>query len=302
MLAGRARFAALVDRLVVPVVAAPMFGVSGPELVIAACKAGVVGAFPTANAPSSAELDDWLTCIRHETAGAAPWAANLIVHRSNPRLASDLAAVCSHRPPIVITSVGSPAAVAGAIHEAGGLLLADVATVAQARKALAAGADGLVLLCAGAGGQTGWANPFAFVRAVRGWFDGPVVVAGGIADGWAVHAATVLGADLAYVGTRVLATTESRASEAWKEHVAAAELDEVVLTTAITGLPTNVLAGSFEEAALRATVDERAPSPEPGRAVRAHVAGHGVSTITDVVPVAKVVLRLADEFAVTRAR
>jgi nitronate monooxygenase len=207
--------AALKGRLTLPLIAAPMFLVSGPALVIAACRAGVIGSFPTANCRTVAELDAWLAEIKEATAGAAPFCPNLIVHRSNPRVADDLAAVLRARPELVITSVGSPEPVLKPLKDAGCLVLADVASVRHAEKAVAAGADGLVLLTAGAGGQTGWVNPFAFVRAVRRFWDGIVVMAGGMADGRAVAAAELLGCDLAYMGTKFIATRESLAKPAY---------------------------------------------------------------------------------------
>src|SRR6187401_1221179 len=224
----------LKNRLRLPLIAAPMFLVSGPALVKAACNAGVIGSFPTANCRTLSELDRWLAEIKAETAGAAPFCPNLIVHRSNPRLADDLAAVLRARPEMVITSVGSPEPVMGPLKDAGCLVLADVASVRHAEKAVAAGVDGLVLLTAGAGGQTGWANPFAFVRAVRQFYRGPVVLAGGISDGHALRAAITLGADLAYMGTRFIATEESMASGKHKDMLVASELDDVVLTSAFT--------------------------------------------------------------------
>ena len=166
-----------------------MFLVSGPELVIAACRSGIIGSFPTANCRTLDELDAWLGRIVGETKGAAPFAPNLIVHKSNNRLMDDAALVAEHRAPMVIASVGSPAPIMETIHEYGGLVFADIASMRHAEKAIATGVDGLILLMAGAGGQTGWANPFAFVRAVRAIFDGPVVLAGGVSDGVALKAA-----------------------------------------------------------------------------------------------------------------
>src|SRR5579864_1508458 len=193
----------LTARLRLPLIAAPMFLVSGPELVVAACTAGVIGAFPTVNCRSADELDAWLGGIGRriraaEDAGGAaiaPWCANLIVHRSNPRLAEDLRTLLAHAPEVVITSVGSPAPVIAPLHDAGALVLSDVASIRHAERAIASGADGLVLLTAGAGGQTGWLNPLAFVRAVRQFFAGPLVLAGGISDGHALFAARVMGCD-----------------------------------------------------------------------------------------------------------
>ena len=254
-------------RLRLPLVAAPMFGVSGVDLVVAACRNGVVGAFPTVNARSTAVLDQWLTEIaarllaEPEQAApeqaapehaapehAAPFCPNLIMR--SPRMADDLACLVRHRVEMVITSVGSPAPAVAALHDIGCLVLADVATLGHARKAIAAGADGLVLLAAGAGGQTGWMNPMAFVRALRAEFDGPLVLAGGISDGVALRAAQVLGCDLAYMGTRFIATRESLADDAYRDLLVQASLDDVLLTKAFTGLPTNMLVQSIRRAGL----------------------------------------------------
>lgn len=245
-------------RLTLPLIAAPMFLVSGVELVVAACRNGVIGAFPTVNCRSIEELNGWLSTIeerllRHESETGqhpAPICPNLIVHRSNARLDEDLAVVLRHRPEIVITSVGSPAPVLKPLHDAGALVLADVATIRHAERAVEAGADGLVLLTAGAGGQTGWLNPFAFVRAVRAFFDGVIVLAGGIADGYALRAAEVLGCDLAYMGTRFIATRESMADERYKQMLVESSADDVLLTTAFTGLQTNMLRPSIVAAGL----------------------------------------------------
>src|SRR6185503_2397335 len=238
------------SRLTLPLIAAPMFLVSGPALVIAACRAGVIGAFPTANCRAVAELDAWLAEIKSETAGAAPICPNLIVHRSNLRVPDDLAVVLRHKVEMVITSVGSPEPVLKPLKDAGCLVLADVASVRHAEKAVAAGVDGLVLLTAGAGGQTGWVNPFAFVRAVRRFWDGIVVMAGGMADGQAIAAAELLGCDLAYMGTKFIATRESLAKPAYKEMLVDARLDDVKLTRAFTGLETNMLRPSIAAAGL----------------------------------------------------
>ncbi len=239
-------------RLRLPLIAAPMLAVSGVELVVAACRNGVIGAFPTANARSTAQLDQWLSEIHQRLFAApeeaAPCCPNLIMR--SPRLAEDLACLLAHRVELVITSVGSPAPVVPALHGIGCLVLADVATLEHARKAIAAGADGLVLLSAGAGGQTGWLNPFAFVRALRAEYDGPLVLAGGISDGVALRAAGVLGADLAYMGTRFVASHESLAADAYKQMLVDSSADDVLLTKAFTGLATSMLLPSIRRAGL----------------------------------------------------
>jgi nitronate monooxygenase len=238
----------IVSRLRLPLIAAPMLHVSGPELVIAACKAGVIGAFPTKNARNVEELDGWIGRIAAETRGAAPWCPNLIMR--DKRLAEDLAVVARHKCEVAITSVGAPAAAVPALHDIGCLVLADIATLKHAERAIAAGADGLILLTAGAGGQTGWLNPFAFVRAVRSMFDGPIVLAGGISDGRALKAAEVLGADLAYMGTKFIATRESMASDTYREMLVKSSMDDILLTSSFTGLPANMLEPSIVAAGL----------------------------------------------------
>src|SRR5215472_7462735 len=239
----------IASRLTLPLIAAPMLRVSGPDLVVAACNAGVIGAFPTKNARTADDLDLWLSNIRGRLhPDAAPFCPNLIMR--DTRLAEDLAIVARHGVEVVITSVGSPAPAVAALHDAGALVLADVATLRHAERAIAAGADGLILLTAGAGGQTGWLNPFAFVRAVRAMFDGVVVLAGGVSDGRALAAARLLGCDLAYMGTRFIATRESLAPEAYRSMLVEASMDDVLLTSSFTGLPANMLAPSIEAAGL----------------------------------------------------
>jgi nitronate monooxygenase len=306
--------ASLRSRLRLPLIAAPMFLVSGPALVTAACRAGAIGSFPTANCRTVDELERWLAEIKAATRDAAPFCPNLIVHRSNPRLAEDLAAVLRARPELVITSVGSPEPVLKPIKDAGCLVLADVASVRHAEKAVAAGVDGLVLLTAGAGGQTGWVNPFAFVRAVRRFWDGIVVMAGGMADGRAIAAAELLGCDLAYMGTKFIATRESLAKDAYKEMLVRSRLDDVLLTRAFTGLETNMLRPSIVAAGLdpdalpaRGAIDisrdinaaER-ERPESTRWKDIWSAGHAVSGVADVPSVADLVERTVAEYESAR--
>ena len=297
-------FPALRDRLRLPLIAAPMFRVSGVDLVVAACQAGVIGAFPTANCRTAEELDAWLTAIRSARV-AAPWCANLIVHRSNPRLGDDLAVLLRHRPEIVITSVGSPAEVVAPLHDAGALVFADVASIRHAERAIEAGADGLVLLTAGAGGQTGWLNPFAFTRAVRRFFDGPLVLAGGIGDGQALAAALALGCDLGYMGTRFIATAESMAQPDYKQMLVDSSADDVLLTRAFTGLQTNMLRPSIvaagldpdalpERGGIDVAKDLAAGMPRRWRDIWS--AGHSVSSVTAVMSVAALVDTVAAEF------
>ncbi|WP_462183772.1 NAD(P)H-dependent flavin oxidoreductase [Frankia sp. AgKG'84/4] len=241
------------DGLALPLIAAPMTTVSTPALVAAACAAGLVGAFPTSNCRSTTELADWLDEIEATVAAAAgpgaasrpgPVAANLIVHRSNTRLDEDLDTLVRRGVRLVITSVGTPVPVIGPLHRAGVRVFADVASLKHAEKAAAAGADGLVLLAAGAGGHTGWANPFAFARAVRRFHDGPLVLAGGISDGTALWSAITLGYDLGYMGTRFIATAESGATDAWRRAVVDATLDDITLGTAPNGVTVSLLPGA----------------------------------------------------------
>ena len=300
-----------------------MFLVSGVDLVAAACRNGVIGAFPTVNCRSPEQLDFWLGDIEarlqrhsdHSGAPSAPVCPNLIVHRSNARLQQDLQVLLRHRPEIVITSVGSPAPVLAPLHDAGALVLADVASIRHAERAVEAGADGLVLLTAGAGGQTGWLNPFVFVRAVRAFFDGPIVLAGGIGDGHALRAAQALGCDLAYMGTRFIATDESMADPRYKQMLVASSADDIVLTTAFTGLQTNMLRPSIVAAGLdpddlpqRGAIDigrdidvgARDRRPERWRDIWS--AGHSTSGVTEVLPVGDLVARTLAEYRAAGSR
>lgn len=320
----------LARRLRLPLIAAPMFLVSGVDLVAAACAAGVIGSFPTVNCRTADELDAWLAEIGRRSANAAkasglepaPWCANLVVHKSNARLMEDLAVLVRHRPEIVIASVGSPAPVIGPLHDAGARVLVDVATIHHAERAVAAGADGLVLLTAGAGGQTGWLNPLAFVRAVRAFYDGPLVLAGGVADGAALFAAEAMGCDLAYMGTKFIATRESMAQDAYRNMLVAASADDILLTRAFTGLQTNMLRPSIVAAGLdpdalpeRGAIDIgkdisiEGRSNRPARWRDIWSAGHSVSGVGAITSVEDLVMQSAkeyeqarEEFAVRRSR
>jgi len=304
-------------RLSLPLIAAPMFLVSGVELVTAACRNGVIGSFPTVNCRSPEQLDGWLGEIedrlrRHgdETGKpAAPVCPNLIVHRSNARLEADLQVLLLHQPELVITSVGSPAPVLAALHDAGALVFADVASIRHAERAVASGADGLVLLTAGAGGQTGWLNPFVFVRAVRAFFDGPIVLAGGIGDGHALRAAQALGCDLAYMGTKFIATAESMADARYKAMLVASSADDILLTTAFTGLQTNMLRPSIAAAGLdpenlplrgaidiAEDIDIGARENRPARWRDIWSAGHSTSGVSGVLSVDDLVAQTLAEY------
>jgi nitronate monooxygenase len=311
------------DRLSLPLIAAPMFLVSGVELVVAACRNGVIGAFPTVNCREIEQLDAWLTEIgerlrRHvDESGrkAAPICPNLIVHRSNARLEEDVKILLRHEPEMVITSVGSPAPVVQMLHDAGALVFADVASIRHAERAAAVGADGLVLLTAGAGGQTGWLNPFVFVRAVRAFFDGPIVLAGGISDGHALRAAEALGCDLAYMGTKFIATHESMADARYKEMLVGSSADDVLLTTAFTGLQTNMLRPSIAAAGLHPDnlpargaidigkdIDVGARESRPKRWRDIWSAGHSTSGVDAVLSVDELVTQTREEYRAAAAR
>ncbi len=312
------KFAMLRSRLRLPLIAAPMFLVSGVELVSGAVSAGIVGSFPTANCRNTEELNIWLTQLherRSEAEQRSGRAAgvicpNLIVHHSNPRLADDLGTIMKYAPQMVITSVGSPAAVLPALHDAGALVFADVGSIRHAERATAAGVDGLVLLTAGAGGQTGWLNPFAFVRAVRSFFDGPIVLAGGISDGVALRAALALGCDLAYMGTKFIATHESMAAPAYKQMLVDSGADDIVLTRAFTGLQTNMLIPSIQAAGLdpqnlpeRGAIDIAKDISVEGRANRPQrwrdiwSAGHSSSGVGAILSVDALVTQTENEFS-----
>lgn len=238
----------LKENLRIPLIAAPMFRVSGPKLVIEACKSGIIGSFPTINPRTTEQLESWLDEINEGLRGqdAAPYAVNLVM--SDPRFPEDLEVVKKYKPSIVITSVGSPKEAIEPIHSYGGLVYADVASLYHAKKAVELGVDGLILLCAGAGGNGGWANPFAFVREVRKFYDGTVILSGCVADGTSIRAAEVLGADLVYMGTKFIATEESLADMNYKQKVLESTMDDVVTTKAFTGLHTNFLRQTIIEA------------------------------------------------------
>jgi len=301
-----------------PVFAAPMFLVSGPELVVAACDAGIAGAFPTPNCRTTEELDQWMSIIteslsrpRADGAGlVGPWVANLITHSTNTRFADDLELVRRHRPPIVITALGSPKPVMQVVRSYGGLVFADVVNINLARKAAAAGVDGLACISAGAGGHTGHLGAFAFISAVREFFDGWIVVGGGIADGAGIAGALAAGADFVYMGTRFLPSKESRAVEAYKQMVVDCGPDDLVVSAAITGTAASWLAPSLracgmdaaalDAAAASRNYDTRGDVYKRWRDVWA--CGQGLQVIRAVEPVAAIVDRLEEEYLRAIAR
>ncbi|MGI4876727.1 MAG: NAD(P)H-dependent flavin oxidoreductase [Janthinobacterium lividum] len=291
-----------------PVVVAPMFLISGPEMVVAACRSGVIGAFPTPNCRTTADVGDWMARITAQLGpDDAPWAVNLVTHSTNPRLADDLAMVAKHKPPIVITALGSPRPAVETVHAYGGIVLADVVTVALGRKAAAAGADGLVCVSAGAGGHTGTLSPFAFVSALRAFFDGPICVGGGIADGAGVAGAVAAGADLVYMGTCFLAAAESMAVPGYKAMVVASKLEDLVVSAAITGtaaswLRPSLAAAGYDPDALGgpARLDYGGDPAKKWRDLWA--AGQGIGAVGAVEPIATIVDRLESEFRAAAAR
>lgn len=296
----------LQGKLKLPLIAAPMFLVSGPDLVVAACQEGIVGSFPTPNARTPAILDEWLDEITSRLADArdaGPLAANLVVHPSNDRLEYDLALVEKYKVPLVITALGSPRKIVDRVHAYGGAVFADVNSVRFARKAAEAGVDGLVLVAAGAGGHTGNMTGFAFAPAVREFFDGTIVLGGGIGDGRAIKAAEVLGADLAYMGTRFIATNESLAHTDYRQMLVDSTIDDLILTNAVTGVHANWLRQSLITAGMDPNALETDPDvdftdPQSGvkRWANTWSAGHGVGAIERVESVKSLVDRLNDEY------
>ena len=297
---------AIKARCALPAIVAPMFLVSGPQLVIAACKAGLPASFPTLNARPESALEAWLDEISSELAmckDAPPWIPNLILHPSNRRAATDVEIVLRYQPEVVITALGKPAAVAERVHRYGGLVFSDVNSVKFARIAAESGADGLVLVCAGAGGHTGFLSPFAFISAVRQFFDGPLIVGGALMTGRDVRAVELMGADFGYMGTRFIATPESLASDAYRQMLVDATPEDIVLSDKFTGVPANYLRPSIVAAGIDlATLDRRTSvsidQRDESKAWRdIWSAGQGVGAITRIEPVADIVARLRSEYA-----
>ena len=249
----------LQDNLAIPVIGAPLFLVSGPELVIAQCKAGIVGSFPALNARPQHVLEEWLIRIKEELAQAksenpdlpiAPYAVNQICHASNDRLMGDMEICVKHEAPIIITSLRPPEEIVTAAHSYGGVVFHDVISVRHAKKAAEQGVDGLILVCAGAGGHAGTLSPFALVREVREFFDGTIILSGSISSGSAVASSLALGADLAYIGTRFIATEEANAEQGYKDMLIESVADDIIYSSLFTGVHGNYLKGSVENAGL----------------------------------------------------
>lgn len=295
----------IADRLRLPAIAAPMFLVSGVDMVLAACKSGIIGSFPANNARTLDDLDAWMAQInRTLSADAPPWAMNIMVHRSYSRWEEELELVLKHKPPIVITALGSPVAVVEAIHSYGGLVYADVNSLTYAQKAATTGVDGLILVASGAGGHTGQISGFAFAPAVREVFDGTIVLGGGIGSGRAVRAATMLGADLAYLGTRLIACEESLAVPGYKQMLVEASAEDIVTSAALTGIPANWLKASLAAAGYdaeglktKATIDLGRPEDAAKRWRDVWAAGHGAGEVRAVEPLAQIIDGLARDYA-----
>ncbi|MFV0475034.1 MAG: NAD(P)H-dependent flavin oxidoreductase [Pikeienuella sp.] len=302
----------------IPVVGAPLFIISNPKLVIAQCKAGIVGSMPALNARPAEQLEEWLKEIteeldRHNQANpdrpAAPFAINQIVHRSNDRLMHDIEMCVKYRVPITITSLGAREEVNQAMHSAGGIVLHDVINDRFARKAVEKGADGLIAVAWGAGGHAGTLSPFSLIQSIRAWFDGPLLLSGSIATGGAVLAAQAMGADLAYVGSPFIATHEARASEEHKQAVVDATGEDIVYTNLFTGVHGNYLRRSIERAGLD---PDNLPESDPSKmsfgsgTAKAWKdiwgCGQGIGAVDGVVPAADLVERLAREYAAAKAR
>ena len=296
-------------RLKLPLVAAPMFLVSGPELVIETCKAGVVGTFPALNQRSSEGFEQWLDQINAELAQAenpAPFGVNLIVHNTNPRVQADLELCVKHKVPLVITSLGAVKEVVDAVHSYGGLVFHDVTNIRHARKAAEAGVDGLIAVCAGAGGHAGTLSPFALVNEIRQFFKGTVLLSGCMSSGQDVATARMLGADLAYMGTRFINSAESLAVDEYKDMIIDSTANDIVYTPKISGIPANFLKPSLADAGLDAETGERKKvdlgeeltAPKEGASAWKSIwsAGQGVGSIADKPPVVDLIAELRREY------
>jgi len=306
------------SQMALPVIGAPMFIVGNPDLVIEQCTSGVIGSFPALNARPAEVLDQWLQKIgsaleayraAHPGAKVAPYAVNQIIHKSNDRLDHDLDACVRHQVPMIITSLRAPDDVVKRVHGYGGVVLHDVISIRHAEKALEAGVDGLILVCAGAGGHAGGLSPFALVREVRRFYDGPIALSGAITDGAGILAAESIGADFAYVGTRFIATREANAAEGYKRMIVESAAADIVYTPFFTGVHGNYLKPSISAAGLDpdnlAPVDKSSMNFGSGRTKAwkdIWGAGQGVGNIDDVPPVRELVARLRKEYDTARAR
>ena len=310
----------LLDRLRLPVIGAPLFIVSNPDLVIAQCKAGIVGSFPALNARPQSLLDEWLHRVTEELAAwdranpdrpSAPFAVNQIVHRSNARLQEDMATCAKWKVPIVITSLGAIVEVNQGVHSWGGITFHDIINDRFARKAIEKGADGIIAVATGAGGHAGRLSPFALIQEIRDWFDGPLILSGAIATGRAVLAAQAMGADLAYIGSPFIATEEANAPGEYKQGIVDARADDIVYSSLFTGVHGNYLRQSIERAGLDPanlpegdikTMDFGTGDGSKAKAWRdIWGSGQGIGAIRSVRPAADYVARLAAEYQSAKA-
>ena len=308
----------LAHKLRLPVIAAPLFIISNPDLVLAQCKAGVVGSFPALNARPKEALDEWLARITEELAAydaanpdapAAPFAVNQIVHRSNDRLEHDLAMCVKYKVPIVITSLGARTDVFEAVHSYGGIVLHDIINVAFAHKAIEKGADGLVAVAAGAGGHAGTTSPFALISEIRAWFDGPLALSGAISNGGAILAAQAAGADVAYIGSAFIATEEANAAAEYKQAVVESQAADIVYSNLFTGVHGNYLKSSIVAAGLdpdalpvsdASAMNFGSGSSKAWRDIWG--AGQGVGRVDSVVPAASRIAQWGLEYQAARER
>ena len=308
----------LTQRLRLPVVASPLFIISNPDLVIAQCKAGIVGSFPALNARPAAALDDWLQRITAELAAhdhahpdrpSAPFAVNQIVHRSNDRLDADMEVVVRHKVPIVITSLGARREINDAVHSYGGIVLHDVIDNHFARKAIDKGADGLIAVAAGAGGHAGFQSPFALVQEIRQWFDGPLLLSGSIASGRSILSALAMGADLAYIGSAFIATKEANAVDGYKKMITECAARDIVHTNLITGVHGNYLKPSLVAAGLDpdnlptsdpSKMDFGSERQKPKAWKEIWGCGQGIGVIEDIPSAGELVERFAAEYEQAR--
>jgi nitronate monooxygenase len=312
--------ASLANQLSIPVVGSPLFIISNPDLVIAQCKAGVIGSFPSLNARPLEQLDEWLTQINDELAAArkadpkakiAPYAVNLIVHKSNTRLEEDLALCVKHKVPIIITSLGARTDVNDAIHSYGGIVLHDIINIVFAHKALEKGADGLIAVCAGAGGHAGVLSPFALIQEIRQFFQGPLLLSGAIANGAAVYAAQAMGTDLAYIGTAFIATHEARAMDGYKDMIVSSASKDIIYSSLFTGVHGNYLAPSVAKAGMdpnNLPEGDKSTMNFGSGEVKAKAwkdiwgSGQGIGAIDRRMSTAEYIAQLKREYEETRAR
>ena len=303
------------DNLSIPVIGSPLFIISGPELVIAQCKAGIIGSFPALNARPQHVLEEWIVRIKTELAEykaenpdakVAPFAVNQICHGSNDRLAEDMATCVKHEVPIIITSLRPPAELVEAAHSYGGLVYHDVINARHAKKAVEQGVDGLILVCAGAGGHAGALSPFALLREVKEWFDGTVILSGAIGDGHAVAASLALGADFAYMGTRFIATQEANADPEYKKMLEESAADDIVYSSLFTGVHGNYLKPSISNAGMDPdnlpSADKSSMNFGSGGNTKSKAwkdiwgSGQGIGRIYDSPPVSELVDRIKTEY------